>query len=228
MILPALSMLRAVPHGAAVKLATYALAFVLGLWLGNHWATREAMEAQRAELLRYAAEREAAVGEAYAMAQREFQDRLNAAAERERKADAVAHEVYQAGIRASAKGKADVERKLAAEFSKASKMKEANDGLLKVNEMLASEMAALSADPGCIMPAGVRQTLNAYIARANNRAGIGGPEAEAAGLLIGPDRPDSLLACTDLAASLIDVINHDATMISRSQAWKAWATEALR
>lgn len=215
---------------SAKWIAACGAALFLGLMLGNLHATQRDMAQQREDLLTYAADRERAVGEAYAKASAEHAAKIKAAEEENARADKEAHDVYQAGIKASANAKATVERILAEERAKAAtqakNQTETINGLKAVNDVLAAEMRNSPA-PSCILSERVRSALNAAIS-ASNRAPGGDPEAQATGFPDGTYPGNSPLTCTDLAASMTDVLEHDAMLKAWVFSWQTWAAEALK
>jgi len=219
----AIGLVGKTPHSLLIKAATYLVAFAIGLGLGNYYATKRAMDAQRADLLKYASDREAAVGEAYGAAQRAFQDRLKVEREREIEADRASHETFQAGIVAAAKAKANAEQRLSLAFADFRKQGEIVDGLKEVNKLLADQVPT---DPGCVLPAGVRRALDAA-SGAGDSASDGNSEAPSPGVSDGPNPSATVLTCEQLARGYVNLSEHDRMLVAWVLAWQRWAYEAL-
>ena len=219
----ALGFIGRVPHSLVLKAAIVGLAFTIGLGLGNHWATRGALERQRVDLLRYAADREAAVGEAYAKAATEHNKKLAEERERAAKADEASHTVYQAGLVAAARARANAERVLESERANLTKLTETNDGLRKVNELL----VAMPADPGCVLSYRVRLALDAA-SGATPDSDAGDPAPGPASGIDGSAAAASPITCQQLASGYAALGEHDRLMRAWVMAWQAWAETALR
>lgn len=164
--------------GANVRcIGMVAFALFIGLGIGNFIATRSAVrEATRAGL-EYAAKREAAIGEAYAKFNIEFEEKMAKETARREVADAAAHKTYQDGIVQAARDRAALERFLANSRASLAKEKERSDGLSNVNTMLAEAARRV---PDCTMGADIRRLLDAT-SGASSSGGGDNPAAAVAG-----------------------------------------------
>lgn len=200
------------------KIAIYGLTFLLGGAVGNYHATKAALERE----LQNSADRQR---ENHLVLFEEF---------RRRNAEYKAHIEQQIGADAAAyamltKGKAEAER--AAQQARASlrialgeseKLSEANDGLRKVNEILAERPV----DPGCILPPSVRQALDAAADADPSHAG----DSEAAASR-GPDdgaAAAQAVTCRELARGYVELGEYGRMMRTWVLAWQAWARIALQ
>lgn len=202
------------------RLTIYALVFALGGAVGNGWATKRALERE----LQASADRQR---ENHLVLFEEF---------RRRNAEYKAHIEQQIGADAAAyavleKGKADAEA--AAKQARASlrialgenqKLTENVDDLKVVNSLL----AASPPDPGCVLPVGVRQSINGYIARLNSSPAVGGAQAASAGASQSPPGADQILTCRELANSVIDILQTAGGYIARDESWREWSDKALK
>jgi hypothetical protein len=213
----------ALPHGLLLKAASYGLVFMLGMAVANSWATRTALEVAEDR----AAKREAAVGGALIIQQREYKARLEEERAQEQRAQTVAYDLFQQGMEEAQKARAETERRLALEFARSKQFAENIDGLKEVNKMLAEEFTIPEPPSGCMLSVGVRRAIDAAIDR-NNSAAARNSEADAARLLDGPDSPAQLLTCEQLAYGVTDILEHDAMLAAWVLSWQAWAKEALR
>lgn len=222
---------RNVPPAFALKAVAVALVFVLGLTIGNHWATERALQRE----LQASADRQRENHKQLLAWKLDEEKKLKADYDQQRNADRIAYNTLQDAKAESDAGKSAAERRLALAFADAAKLRMTNDGLKKVNDMLAAaessaRMAAGAAasDAGCVMPPGVRQAIDGYIASVNSNPFVGNPLSETTGLPLGPVAPDSVLTCRELAASVIDIIEHDAEQVGLNSSWRVWAEEALK
>lgn len=206
-------LLSIMPTGLLTKAAIYALVFVLGAALGNHWATERALQRE----LQASADRQRENHQQLIGWYAEKMKELRLAREQQADADAAAYAALQKG-RAEAEQAAQRARSsLRTALNENQSLKEANDAL-----------KAIPRDPGCIMPPGVRQSINNYIASINSAPAIGNPISPSTGMALGPPAADSVLSCRELASSVIDILNHDAAMIAEIMSWRAWSAEALK
>jgi hypothetical protein len=210
-----LGLIGNLPHALFIKAAIYALVFTIGLSVGNSWSTKAALVREQ----QASADRQRENHRQLLEWTKNVERKLKAQAEQQHEADAEAFRVYQAGIVAASRAKQTAERALATERARALNLKETSDGLKRVNEILASEM---SANPGCVLSSGVRIALNAAIASLNAHPTIGSPEGQAPGVPDGPDSPNSLLTCSDLASSVTDILEHDAMLTGWILSFQAW------
>lgn len=211
-------------------IAGVGLAFFFGMAVGNYHATQRALERTAQILLDDSARRQAANHIEILKAKKEDEQRLKTEFEQQRNADRLAYNVL-------AEGKAEAEdakvralqaldaeqRRLSAERAKALNLTETNDGLKKVNEILAAEMVPAS----CVLSARVRRELNEY-ANAAPYPAPGDTEAPTAGLLDGTDPGAQALTCEQLSRGYLDLAEHDRMLTAWVLSWQAWAFEALR
>lgn len=159
--------------GSWVKTAVwYFVAFCLGAIVNNGYATRNAVQAASDSALTYAAEREAAVGAAYAKAAADYNAKLAEDQKRRDDADHDAHVTYQAGIVAAARARSNAERALASLRAEDAKRKETIDGIRAVNQILAAEMQSV---PECSFSGDLRRVLD----QASGADGGGDPAGDA-------------------------------------------------
>lgn len=200
------------------KLVFYVIAFAFGGLIGNFHATKAAL-IEREEL---GAKTMAKNHEILFTEFKKQNTELKAAVAQARAADTAAYAVMQKGMADAERAGRVAERALNAALAKE---KETVDGLRNVNEILASEMRP---NPGCVLSPGVRLSLNDYIDSINNRPNAGPPKAASTLLAPGSHSADQPLACADLAASVRDILEHDAMLTAWVLSWQAWSTEALK
>lgn len=200
------------------------LAFSIGLVIGNYQATQRALERELdASARRMASNHEYLVG----YYGKQMKD-LRMAREQNAAADRAAYAILERGRAEAAQSAEQARASLRAALNAKQKLEVTNDGLRNVNEMLATEARANPPDPGCVMPPGVRQSVNDYIARLNASPNIGTPASPATGLPLGPPGANTILACRELAASVIDILQVAGGYIARDASWRAWSAEALK
>lgn len=217
-----IGLLGKVPGALVTRLAIAGLLLSVGIGIGQHWANQAAIKIVndvRAEEFRKATWQ-------LAKAQNEFTKRLEQERATQAAADAVAFKVYQDGIRAATNAAKRAENELANLRSDNLKLKDTTDGLKKVNEILASEIKP--ADPGCVLSPGVRVALDDYIASINNHPTVGDSQAAPASLPYGSAAAAPILTCSDLAASVTDILEHDAMLTAWVLSFQAWEVEIAR
>jgi hypothetical protein len=214
-----LGLFGAFPQGLAIKAAAIIIACAVSYGLGNHHATQRAMQKQLIEERQASADRQRENHKQLLAWKAETESKLKADFEQERRADQIAHELYQRTIR-------ETQAARNAALAALSKERETNDGLRKVNEILAADVPAPST--GCVMPSSVRNALNAYIASINNHPTVSGSEGIAPGVSLGPDPTDTVLTCSELASSVTDILEHNAMLTAWILSFQAWEVEIAR
>jgi hypothetical protein len=204
------------------KLAIFVIVFCAGGIVGNNHATQRALTRE----LQASADRQRENHKQLLAWKAETESKLKADFEQERRADQIAIELYQRTIQSAAAAKAEAERGLAAITTENLNLKGANDGLKKVNEILAADVPAPST--GCVMPSSVRDALNAYIASINNHPTVTSSEGVTPGVSDGPDTSDSVLTCSELASSVTDILEHNAMLTAWILSFQAWEVEISR
>jgi len=221
-----MNLLRFIPAGIGPRLAVLGLAFVIGLRLGNHWATERAIEReQRASVAALEREKQASADR-----QRENHKQLLAwtkDVERKLKTDAAQKQAAdKAAYDVLASGKASSDRALARARSELKTLEVVQQNkLAEVRNDLASQGPS---DPGCVLSSGVRNALNSAIASINAHPTIGDTEGQGPRILNGPDTSDTVLTCDELAASVIDILEHDAMLTAWILSFQAWEVEISR
>jgi hypothetical protein len=195
--------------------AIVGMAFTWGLYVGNKWETAAAIEREH----QASADRQRENHKQLLAWTKETERKLKADFEQERRADQIAHELYQRTIRGTQAARN-------AALAALSKERETNDGLRKVNEILAADVPPPST--GCVMPSSVRNALNAYIASINNHPTVSGSEGIAPGFSNGPDPTDTVLTCSELASSVTDILEHNAMLTAWILSFQAWEVEIAR
>lgn len=197
------------------------LALFVGLGIGNYIATKSALEEQRTDLLEYAAQREAAVGEAYAKANIEFGQKLASKMKERDDADQKAHETFQEGLRSAARDRMAAERLLAAE--RIAKMKElnTNEGLRQVNKQLAEDARRV---PGCEFSSNTRRVLDTSVGAAGSGLdpAAGGPAAEASGGVASEAGASPVLTCDQLLSGYLALGQDRREKVSQLNAVLDW------
>jgi hypothetical protein len=210
---------RLFPAGLWMRLMVYALVFTLGLACGNGWATKRALERE----LQASADRQR---ENHLVLFEEF---------RRRNAEYKAHIEQQIGADAAAyamltKGKAEAERaaqqalaSLRIALSEAMKQKETNDGIRKVNDLLAAE--ARAPDPLCLLDGRVRSILD-YASGATDTPGPGIAEAASASIPVAASEEGAAaangLTCDQLARGYVDLASWGREGWSLYRAWQEY------
>lgn len=216
-----LSRVASIPHSFVVQGVIGFALLSIGFGVGNTYATRQVVEV----VLDDAAKQQAAQGQALIVANKEQEAKAEAQREKERNAEHVAYKLLEEGMAEAEKGREDAEQKLAHEFTKTKQLAESNDGLRIVNEML----AAPEPPAPCVVPAGVRDQINAYIARANRDLAARAAEAGTSGVLESPAASNSVpLSCEDALRRVLAIVEHDANSMIGRLAWEAWAREVLK
>lgn len=215
MIARILSIFSFIPHGLVTKVALFVLVFSLGAAIGNRHATERALQRE----LQASADRQRENHKQLLAWKAETETKLKAEWEQERRADRIAHELYQRTIQ-------ETQAARNAALAALSKERETTDGLRKVNEILASDVPQPSA--GCVMPSSVRNAINDYIASINNHPTVVGPETFAPGVPDGPGPSDTVLTCAELASSVTDILEHNAMLTAWILSFQAWEVEVSK
>lgn len=199
------------------KLVIYVLVFALGGAVGNYQATKRALERELQASADRQRENHLVLFEEFKRRNAEYKKHI----EQQQDADAAAYAVLS-------QGKADADR--AAKQARASlrialgekqKLEQANDGLRNVSEMLAAE--ARRPDPPCQLGPELLNPLNDFVARLNRSPNVGNTPADATAVPVGSAGADTPLACSDLADSVIDILQVAGGYIARDASWREWA-----
>lgn len=215
MIARIFSIFSSVPHALLIKVAIFVLVGGLGYAWGNHHATERALQRE----LQASADRQRENHKQLIAWKVETEAKLKSEWAQERRADQVAHELYQRTIR-------ETEAARNAALSALAKERETNNGLRKVNEILATDVPSPSA--GCVMPPSVRDAIDAYIASINNHPTVTGSAGITPGLLNGPYPSNTVLTCAELASSVTDILEHNAMLTAWILSFQAWEVEISR
>ena len=215
MIARILGLAGSIPHALLLKGALIVLLCSISYASGNHHATQRALTRE----LQASADRQRENNRIMFEWKTKTEEKLKADFEQERRADQIAHELYQRTI-------ADTAKARNAALAALAKERETNDGLRKVNEILAADVPAPST--GCVMPSSVRNALNAYIASINNHPTVTSSEGITPGVSDGPDTSDSVLTCSELASSVTDILEHNAMLTAWILSFQAWEVEISR
>lgn len=208
------------PGAILTRLMVYALVFALGGAVGNSWATKRALERELQASADRMRENHLAFFEEFRRRNAEFKARMV----QQQAADKAAYAVLEQGKAEAEQSAQRARASLRIALAESQKLKETTDGLRNVNDMLAAE--ARRPDPPCAVSGRVRLAIDTYIASINASI-AGSPEAPAAKLPYGQDQAPPV-SCDQLARSVIDILQHDAELVARDQAWASWAREALR
>lgn len=219
-----LAKLPAIPGGVLTKLAIYGLVYVLGMANGQLLENRRLVEKEH----QASADRQRENHRQLLAWKAETETKLKSDYEQERRADQIAHELYQRTIRAATAAKSDAERRLAALSADNLKLTETTDGLRKVNEILAIEARASPPDPGCIMAPRVRDLLDTAIERVNRSSATGGDASGPAPIPVRPYTTPPLLTCRQLQRGILNVLEDYAELQARIVGGTAWEVEIAR
>lgn len=213
--------LGAIPHTVLLKIAVVLLAFSFGLACGNTWTTARAVREATRVQAEFAASREAAIGEAYARATMENNKKLAELAAQNAKADRAAHETYQKGIVDASRAKQRAERQLQTAFAESKKLRDTNDGLKNVNQMLAE---AARSNPGCVLPGRVREILDAASGASDSpsdRASETDSPAVPSGSSGEAATPTNMLTCEQLSEGYVLISEWGRNGWAEADSWKS-------
>lgn len=211
-----------VPTVLFLKLAVIGLLMAFAYGVGNLHATDRLLR-EREEL---GARTQAKNHEALILWYRDRMKEIRLDQEKQKAADVAAYATLSEGKAESDRQATEARTALNRALGANSKLTETNDGLKAVAEIQATE--ARKPAPGCIMPPGVRQSINDYIARINAAPTVGAARSPATGLPLEPPGSDTVLTCRQLAGSVIDILQTAADYVAHDMAWRTWANEALR
>ncbi len=217
-----LGFLGAFPQKFIVWAAIIGMAFTLGMYTGNRNATERALTRE----LQASADRQRENHRQLLAWTKETERKLKADAEQQRAADKAAYDVLVNG-KANSDRIAQQARAALAKARDEQKTLEIvqQNKLAEVRNELANQGPS---DPGCVLSSGVRNALNSAIASINAHPVIGDTAPHAPGVPDGAYSSTTVLPCSELAAGVVNILEHDAMLTAWILSFQAWEMEIAR